>query len=211
LTKPLLSLSEGLLQVLFERGKIDPDVPLRSYKKNGTKGKDFEEHGDLKEESKPFILTYLLSQSPDFTNEISDLQHLAAELSEETCTVTIEFTPKYHCEIAGEGIEYCWGFAKKLQRRLPLKDRRKVEGFIKSVKCCLKRVTCVRMRRFARRVRKYMLAYHQIGENPAEIPASRAQIDAIVDTCYAAPSSAVSKRKRKNVCRKHLNVYNVRE
>jgi hypothetical protein len=112
---------KGLLQVLFERGKIDPAVPPRSYKKNGTKGTDFEDNGDLKESSKPFILTFLLSQCPDFANEISNLQHLAAELSDDACTVSIEFTPKCHCEIAGEGIEYAWGFSKKLQRRLPLK------------------------------------------------------------------------------------------
>jgi hypothetical protein len=126
----------------------------------------------LKEESKPFILTYLLLQCPNFANEISDLQHLVAQLSEETCMITIEFTPKYHCEITGEGIKYCWGFSKTIQWRLPLKDRHKVEGFMKSVKCCLKRATPVRMRRFARRARKYMLAYHQIGENPAEGAAS---------------------------------------
>jgi hypothetical protein len=71
----------------------------------------------LKESIKPLILTFLLSQCTDFANEISDLQHLAAEVSDETCTVTIEFTPKYHCEIAGEGIEYGWGFTKKIQRR----------------------------------------------------------------------------------------------
>jgi hypothetical protein len=136
---------KGLLQVLFERGKIDPAMPLQSYKKNGAKGKDFEDNGDLKEESKPFILTYLLSQCSNFVNEISnfaneisDLQQIAAKLSGETGTVTIGFTPKYHFVIAGEGIEFCWGFAKKLQRRLPIKDRRKVEGLIKSAKCYLK-------------------------------------------------------------------------
>jgi hypothetical protein len=87
---------KGLLQVLFERGKIDPNVSPQSYKKNGTKGTDFEDNGDLKETSKPFTLTFLLSQCPDFANEISDLQHLAAELSDKACTVSIEFTPKCH-------------------------------------------------------------------------------------------------------------------
>jgi len=181
---------KGIFQILFERGKIDPDVPTRSYKKYGTKATDFEENGDLKESSKPFVLAFLLSQCPDFVNEISDLQHLAAELSDETCTVTIEFTPKYHCEIAGEGIEYCWGFTKKIQRRLPLNDRRKVEGFIKSVKGCLKRLTPVRARRFARRARKYMLAYLQISNSLDGAPAaaaSRDQIDAIVNNYYVAP------------------------
>jgi hypothetical protein len=49
---------KGLLQILCERGKIDPEVPPRSYKKKGTKGTDFEDNGDLKETSKT-IHTYL--------------------------------------------------------------------------------------------------------------------------------------------------------
>jgi hypothetical protein len=59
---------KGPLQVLFERGKIDRDVPRRSYKENRTKGTDFEENGDLKESIKPLILTFLLSQCTDFAN-----------------------------------------------------------------------------------------------------------------------------------------------
>jgi hypothetical protein len=195
---------KGLLQILHERGWIDPAVPLRKYKKVGTKGKDFEENGDLKDEIKPFVLTYLLNQCPDFANETSDLQHLAVALSDETCVVTLEFTPKYHCEMAGEGVEFGWGFSKKLQRRLPLKDRRKIDGFIKSVKHCLLKVTPVRMRRFARRARKYMLAYHEIGLGPS----SRDMVDAIVDIYYTAPSSStMSKRKRNTLSRKRDLIY----
>jgi hypothetical protein len=133
---------------------------------------------------------------PSFANEISDLQHLFAKLSEETCTISIEFTPKYHCEIAGEGIEYCWGSSNKIQRVLLLKDRRKVEGFINSVKCYLKRVTPVRMRQFARRARKYMLAYHQIGENPTEGAALRDRIDAIADNFYSQQQPGIVGRGR---------------
>lgn len=45
---------------------------------------------------------------------------------------------------------------------VPLKDRRKVEGFIKSAQqCCLKRATSVRTREFARRPRKCIFAHHQ--------------------------------------------------
>jgi hypothetical protein len=55
---------KGLLQILYKRGKIDSEVPPRSCKKKGTKGTDFEDNGDLKETSKPFILTFLLSESP---------------------------------------------------------------------------------------------------------------------------------------------------
>jgi hypothetical protein len=51
---------KGMLQVLHERGKIDPAAGalLQKYKKNGTKGKDFEDNGNLKEENKPFNPSY---------------------------------------------------------------------------------------------------------------------------------------------------------
>ena len=100
---------------------------------------------------------------------------------------------------------------KKIQRRLPLNDRRKVEGFIKSVKCFLKRVTPVRARRFARRARKHMLAYLQISNSRDGAPvaaASRDQIDAIVNNYYVAPSSKPYKRKRKNPCRSQVEPQN---
>jgi hypothetical protein len=73
-------------------------------------------------------------------------------------------------------------FAKKLQRRLPLKDRRKIDGFIP-----------VRMRRFARQARKHMLAYLEIGD----VSATRHRIDALADTLHTAPSSTMTSRKRK--------------
>jgi hypothetical protein len=52
-----------------------------------------------------------------------------------------------------------------------------------------------------------MLAYLQIGENSVDgaPAASRDQIDAIVDNYYAAPSSTVNKRKRKNTGRPQLS------
>jgi hypothetical protein len=91
---------------------------------------------------------------------------------------------------------------------VPLKDRRKVEGFIKSAQqCCLKRATSVRTREFARRPRKCIFAHHQIGENSldgAPAAASRDQIDAIVKKHCAAPSSTTSKWKWKNTRRPQL-------
>jgi hypothetical protein len=41
---------------------------------------------------------------PDFKPELLDLQHLATEISSKNNTVIVEFTPKYHAEIAGEGV-----------------------------------------------------------------------------------------------------------
>jgi hypothetical protein len=50
-----------------------------------------------------------------------DLEYLAKELGGRDATISILFTPKYHCELAGEDIEYCWGAMKRIFRKLPLK------------------------------------------------------------------------------------------
>ena len=52
-------------------------------------------------------LDILLSQCSEFLNEESSLQLNFRKLG---CDVT--HTPKYHCELVGEGIEYFWGNAK---------------------------------------------------------------------------------------------------
>ena len=49
----------------------------------------------------------LLQQCNDFKNELSALQLLAQELG-----VVVDTTPKYHAKLAGEGIEYSWGYSK---------------------------------------------------------------------------------------------------
>jgi len=46
-------------------------------------------------------LQQLLGKCSDFAEELSALQVLGQELG-----VLVDFTPKYHTELAGEGIEY---------------------------------------------------------------------------------------------------------
>jgi hypothetical protein len=69
-------------------------------------------------------LKHLLGYCRDFQEEESLLQTMGQKLG-----VTVDHTPKCHCELAGEGIEYSWGCAKKYYRRLPLKEK-KIEGNI---------------------------------------------------------------------------------
>lgn len=57
---------------------------------------------------------------PDFKKEITLLQFRATQLN-----VRVECSPKYHPEIAGEGIEYCWALAKNTYRGYPLRDKKK--------------------------------------------------------------------------------------
>jgi hypothetical protein len=92
------------------------------YSKDGER-EDFGEDGKVKDDNLQYVLTYLLSQCKDFKEEMCDLEYLTKELGGRDATISILFTPKYHCELAGEGIEYCWGATKQIFRKLPLKKK----------------------------------------------------------------------------------------
>lgn len=100
-----------------------------------------------------------MSECEDFRHELSAMEELAEKLSSDSFKVTILVTPKYHCEIAGEGIEYAWGLFKKVYRNLPLDQKRTRSGFRQAVEKSLNDVTVEHARRFSARVRCYMLAY----------------------------------------------------
>jgi hypothetical protein len=121
---------------------------------------DFGQDGKLKEASQQYALSYLLQQCTDFKDEKSDLEHLATELSGRHKTISILFTPKYHCKLAGEGIEYCWGAAKRMYRKLPLIKKKSWESFRKSVAVCLSKVNIEMCRQFLGKAQGYMLGYH---------------------------------------------------
>jgi hypothetical protein len=69
-----------------------------------------------------------------------------------------------HPEIAGEGIEYSWGCSKGAYRRLPFTEKKMKEKFRQSVRNCIDPsvLTIERQRKFSKRARQYMLAYHSI-------------------------------------------------
>ena len=57
----------------------------------------------------------LMGQCTDFKEEDTALQFLGKQLG-----LRVLFTPKFHCEFAGEGIEYNWAHAKaKIQITTP--------------------------------------------------------------------------------------------
>ena len=56
-----------------------------------------------------YSLTKIIQQQPDFIKEINLLQHTAKELGSE-----VDRTPKFHPELADEGIDYIWENQKKL-------------------------------------------------------------------------------------------------
>ena len=82
----------------------------------------------------------------------------------------VDKTPKFHAELAGEGIEYSWGFLKGKYRRLPLEDKKGKSKFLESVRKCIEQTqdNIPLIRSFARRARDYMLTFF-ILSNKCEI------------------------------------------
>ena len=143
---------KGMEQILWERGWINPSEDRKSYTVNGKK----DSMGAVRKDKS---LRYLMSILKDFENQETMLQLKATEMG-----ISMDRTPKCHCELAGEGIEYAWGCAKNLYRRQPLKDKRGKDNFRRTVRKCFSRnvVTSERVRMFSQRARAYMLAYYKI-------------------------------------------------
>mmetsp|Transcript_9240 Transcript_9240/g.25281 ORF Transcript_9240/g.25281 Transcript_9240/m.25281 type:complete len:185 (+) Transcript_9240:202-756(+) len=83
--------AKGMKQVLWERGLW----------KDGIKGSisDSDENAD-----QAVSTSHVLVQCEDFRYEMSWLECVAWKRGH-----IITFTPKGHCELAGVGVEYCWG------------------------------------------------------------------------------------------------------
>lgn len=163
---------KGAYQILWERGFIDESKGPNYYTMKGRKDK----YGVPIEGTS---LRDLLAQQEDFINETTCLQHHAQGMG-----VEVLCSPKCHPELAGEGIEYAWGCAKGLYRRLPIGEKRSKEKFVKTVRRVLarKQLTLERCRKFSRRARIYILAYKHLAENAPEEKLSVDLIEKVVKT-----------------------------
>ena len=111
---------KGMLQVLCERGFIDFEVKdmkkvVSFYTIKGKKD-DNNNNAIIPGSS----LCDITKNLPDFKAELTLLQFRAQQLG-----VSLQCSPKYHPEIAGEGIEYAWGCSKNYYCRLPMKEKKK--------------------------------------------------------------------------------------
>ena len=115
--KGWLNKSKGMMQILYERGFINPNVSVKSYTEKGLK---------LPTGLYDDTLQYktMVDNLPDFKGEQSRLEFFAEKLG-----VTVAYGPKYHPEIAGEGIEYCWALSKSDYRKQPLSEKKKKNQF----------------------------------------------------------------------------------
>ena len=141
---------------LWERGFIDGNN-LKKYSLTGKKDK----FGIVDSNTS---LTNLMSLCPNFMNEEGIMEHIGAK----KLGVEVILTPKCHAEIAGEGVEYMWACLKGHYRAMGLKDKKGKDKFMASVKKCLSDevlpTPC--LRKFSRRARQYMIAYHTFDSAP---------------------------------------------
>lgn len=113
-------------------------------------------------------LQAILADCPDFAEEMSALEHLGKQLG-----VNIVPTPKYHAEMAGEGVEYGWAMSKNAFKWMSLKDRKTKEKFRKAVDKVLssETVSIYHARATARRARSYIRAYHYLASQQSDLSA----------------------------------------
>jgi hypothetical protein len=164
---------KGMLQLLWERGFIDPSVedPKRYYSKEGKTATGIIDPTRS--------LNLLMKQLYDFVHELTLLQFKGSEIGKERgIEIIVDRTPKCHCEMAGEGIEYSWGFAKNSYRRYAMEEKKSKEKFRASVKKCLNRdhVTTELVQKFSRRARRYMIAYQLLEVHGDKVFANEEEI-----------------------------------
>jgi hypothetical protein len=149
---------KGMYQILYERGWIDIRLKNNAYSLDG-KAEWIDESGTIMNQYLPYCMRHILSNCSDFRDEITAMEDLCKNLSTDNCKVSILYTPKYHCEIAGEGIEYAWGLSKKYYRNLEYAKKRGIVNFRRSIRESIDFVSVDHSRKFAAKVRRYMLAY----------------------------------------------------
>jgi len=144
---------KGLLQVLWEWGFVNT-LNLSQYTINSKQ----DGFGILRHDTS---LKYLMSRCQDFEEEETLLQSMG---------IAVDRTPKCHCELAGEGIEYSWGCSKNEYRRTQIAQKRGKEKFKIAVRKCLARevLTTERIRKFSKRALAYICAYHRIWSEQQE-------------------------------------------
>ena len=112
--------AKGMRDILRERGLLNPS--LTYTKTNAVFLRFFYyfaryfcfNNFDLTKD-KTRSLSDILGSCPDFRNEKSAMAEFAEQLG-----IVTDATPKGYCEIAGRGIEYCWGKSKLYFRSLLL-------------------------------------------------------------------------------------------
>jgi hypothetical protein len=133
---------KGMWQILWERGFIDPENKSKYT---------------LKNDDPKYSLKDLMNELREFREEKTFIQHICEDYGYEAI-----YTPKYHAEIAGCGIEYIWGAAKARYRSFGIEKKTGREKFKNSVKEALQVIKMSTARKCDRKARTYIKAYHTL-------------------------------------------------
>jgi hypothetical protein len=115
----------GLLQVAHKLGLIDKHDSWKHYAIPGRK----DNFRNLLHEAS---LKLVMRTCTDFEEELTMLQMIRKKL-----VAVIDRTPKCHCKIAGEDIEYSLGLTKNQYCKILLENEKGKEKFIQSVRECI--------------------------------------------------------------------------
>ena len=101
-----------------------------------------------------------MDKCSDFKDEETALQFLGKQLG-----LRVLFTPKFHCEFAGKGLEYNWAHAKAKMRTTPIREKKGRANFIALVMKCICPETVLtkeRIIKFSARARAYICTYYHL-------------------------------------------------
>ena len=137
--------AKGEKQAAFERGLWKAGM-IEKVNDDDPKGRD-----------RSMSLDHVLGNCPDFRNETGALQALI-----ELRGHILIMSPKGHCELAGDGIEYDWGRMKQRFRR-----KNKYRHFHQLILDSMSRdsLPLSTSRKFARKARSYRRAYREGVDN----------------------------------------------
>ena len=138
------------LQILCEKGRLYGQAKGLAPNPLGTgiywwtectfvfvegKRSQLDDEGKLKREFEKYSLRTLMSRCSNFANEKSAMEHLFNNLSQKAePTLSMLTFSKYHCKVAGEGIEFVWGVMKWRFWSIPLKEKNTKQKFNRSVR-----------------------------------------------------------------------------
>ena len=86
-----------------------------------------DENGKIKDEHRHFVLRILMMNCTGFKEENLAMEILLDDLSSKSTnnqSIQHLVSPKYHCELTGEGVEYCWGLSKRFFRNQGLEKKK---------------------------------------------------------------------------------------
>ena len=110
-----------------------------------------------------YSLQAIMMNCQDFKEEETALQHLVWQLG----LLLVLFTPKFHAELAGEGVEYSWAHAEAFYRQHPVSRKGGQESFkqlARDCTCPANVLTKFRKEKFASQARVHICTYHCIEE-----------------------------------------------